>query len=639
VGEVPFEALWASSGHANAEAEAFVHWDEDDPAVVPTACAKCHSTPGYLDFLGADGSAAGAVDNDAPIGTTVECVACHNAATVAKTNVVMPSGVEITGLGPEARCMECHQGRHSTVSVNAGIEEAGLTDDPDTVSEDVGFSNIHYYAAAASQYGTVAMGGYQYEGKSYDAKFDHVAGFDTCVDCHDSHTLELKVEACAECHAGVSSVEDLRSIRMQGSLVDYDGDGDMDEGVADEIAGLQEALYGAMQTYATDVAGSSLVYDAQSYPYFFDDAGERYAAWTARLARAAYNYQTSLKDPGSFAHGGKYIIQLLYDSIEDLNPDLVAGLRRIDHGHFAGSEEAFRHWDEDGAVSGSCSKCHSAAGLPFLFKEGVNVSQPTANGLNCATCHSDLTTFTIYEVESVEFPSGAELDTGNAAGNLCINCHQGRESAVSVNRRITAAGVGDDEVSDQLGFINVHYFAAGASLFGTEAQGAYQYEGKEYVGRFEHVPNFGTCTDCHSTHQLEVEVEACGNCHAGVESAEDLHAIRIDPLDYDGDGDLEEGIAGEVETMREALYAAMQDYAANTVGTGIEYNPQRYPYFFNEEGERYVTWTPRLVRAAYNYQYAQKDPGVFAHNAKYILQVLYDSLQDLGALADGMARP
>jgi Zn finger protein HypA/HybF involved in hydrogenase expression len=357
------------------------------------------------------------------------------------------------------------------------------------------------------------------------------------------------------------------------------------------------------------------------------------------LARAAYNYQTSLKDPGSFAHGGKYIIQLLYDSIEDLNPDLVAGLRRIDHGHFAGSEEAFRHWDEDGAVSGSCSKCHSAAGLPFLFKEGVNVSQPTANGLNCATCHSDLTTFTIYEVESVEFPSGAELDTGNAAGNLCINCHQGRESAVSVNRRITAAGVGDDEVSDQLGFINVHYFAAGASLFGTEAQGAYQYEGKEYVGRFEHVPNFGTCTDCHSTHQLEVEVEACGNCHAGVESAEDLHAIRIDPLDYDGDGDLEEGIAGEVETMREALYAAMQDYAANTVGTGIEYNPQRYPYFFNEEGERYVTWTPRLVRAAYNYQYAQKDPGVFAHNAKYILQVLYDSLQDLGALADGMARP
>ena len=60
------------------------------------------------------------------------------------------------GLGDESRCMQCHQGRHSTVSVNAGIEEAGLTDSPDEISEDLGFSNIHYYAAAATQYGTMA---------------------------------------------------------------------------------------------------------------------------------------------------------------------------------------------------------------------------------------------------------------------------------------------------------------------------------------------------------------------------------------------------------------------------------------------------------------------------------------------------
>ena len=66
--EVPFEDLWAASGHADAEAEAFVHWDEDDPAEVPARCAKCHSTPGYLDFLGLDGTEAGAVDNAAEIG-------------------------------------------------------------------------------------------------------------------------------------------------------------------------------------------------------------------------------------------------------------------------------------------------------------------------------------------------------------------------------------------------------------------------------------------------------------------------------------------------------------------------------------------------------------------------------------------
>ena len=56
-------------------------------------------------------------------------------------------------------------------------------------------------------------------------------------------------------------------------------------------------------------------------------------------------------------------------------------------------------------------------------------------------------------------------------------------------------------------------------------------------------------------------------------------------------------------------------------------------------GNRYTTWTPRLLKAAYNYQYATKDPGNFAHNGQYILQVLYDSLVDMGGDTGGMTRP
>ena len=33
-GEVPFEAAWASSGHADSDAEAFRHWDEEDDGLV-----------------------------------------------------------------------------------------------------------------------------------------------------------------------------------------------------------------------------------------------------------------------------------------------------------------------------------------------------------------------------------------------------------------------------------------------------------------------------------------------------------------------------------------------------------------------------------------------------------------------------
>lgn len=676
VSVIPYEEQWASSPHADASAEAFVHWDEDDPAEVPDRCAKCHSTSGFMDFVGADGSEFGVVEAGVPVGEVIQCEACHNEGTVDLTSVLFPSGVEVTGLDAEARCMQCHQGRNSKVQVDEGIIEAGLDPvaDLDTISEEVSFSNIHYYPAAATQFGTVAMGGYEYEGKSYDAKFDHVEGYNTCNSCHDPHTLEVQFDDCATCHAGLESAEDLPNIRMFGSLVDYNGNGDIEEGIQAEIAGLQAVLYEAMQAYATEVGGDPIVYDSHSYPYFFADAdgnGEasegdgRYGTWTPRLAKAAYNYQMSQKDPGEFAHGGKYIIQLVYDSIEDLNMVLSAPIdmsmmHRIDHGHFAGSEEAFRHWDEDGEVPGSCSKCHSAAGLPLFLEQGVSINQHPSNGLNCATCHNDLETFTRYEVGAVVFPSGAVLnmaeaedDANGLESNMCINCHQGRASTVSMDRAL--ADLPADAVAEGLRFQNIHYFAAGATLFGNEAQGAYQFAGNEYLGRNEHVGRFDSCVECHDTHALEVEFVECADCHENVESASDLVNIRHEDntTDWDGDGDVEEGLAGEIGTVADALYLAMQDYANNNPDAqAIIYDSHAYPYFFidsdgngqSDPGEAiypnaYNTWTPNLLRAAYNYQYAQKDPGAYAHNGLYVLQVLYDSLEAMGGDVSGMTRP
>ena len=60
---------------------------------------------------GGDGSAAGVVDKPAPTKSVIRCVTCHNPAADALSSVTFPSGVTVDGLGGEARCMTCHQGR------------------------------------------------------------------------------------------------------------------------------------------------------------------------------------------------------------------------------------------------------------------------------------------------------------------------------------------------------------------------------------------------------------------------------------------------------------------------------------------------------------------------------------------------
>jgi hypothetical protein len=522
------------------------------------------------------------------------------------------------------------------------LEDAGVLEDMDTVNENLRFLNIHYYAAAASLYGSEVHGGYEFEGKTYQRRNNHVEGMDTCIDCHDPHTLELKVDVCGTCHEDVESPEDFKDIRMNGSRIDYDGDGDTDEGIKGEIETLQEMLMQAIQAYAEEVVGTPIAYDASAYPYWFTGDGERYTTFTGNLAIATYNYQVSFKDPGQFAHNPKYHIELLFDTIEMLNAEIsepidLSNAHRNDPGHFDSTSEPYRHWDEEGVVDAGCVKCHTADGLPFFLQNGVTISMPPADSMECSTCHSDVANISEGElrvVNEVTFPSGNTLTFGEEEpANLCINCHQGRESSNSVHAHIANAGVGDDEVSDALRFRNPHYFAAGATLFGSEAGGGFQYEGMEYSGRFPHARRTDTCIGCHDPHALELDVERCMDCHDNVESKDDIYMIRedddFDPVDYDGDGNTDEPILEEIHSFQDALYTAIQAYASD-MGTSIVYNPDAYPYWFDDAGETFASWTPRLVRTTYNYTWSKKDPGMFAHNADYILQLLYDSIVDIG---------
>ena len=706
---IEIAAIFAESGHADAAAEAFIHWDAETE--VPTSCAKCHSEAGFVDFI-TDGSvdAAAAVPN-APF----TCTMCHNDAADALTSVTFPSGAVVENLGPEARCMTCHQGRQSKVSVDKKITDFAVTDmdvvvepipavdasgapvlDKDGKATTVKFSfpNVHYFAAGGTLYGSQVKMGYEYEGKSYDAKHAHVDGFNTCLGCHDQHSLEVKVEACAQCHEGVATVDDLKNVREPSSSSDYDGDGDKEEGVAFEIAGLQETLYTSIKTYATEVAGTGIVYDAATNPYWFVDAdgdgaidqvdgkNVNYTFFTARLLKATYNYQVSIKDPGAFAHGGKYIIELLVDSIEDVNAAEklttkfdATTLNREDPGHFNGAAAAFRHWDlnDDGTpsytVEAACAKCHSGSALPMLLagetipEEGV----PAGNGLMCLTCHDGANFPARYVVNEVTFPSGKVVTYGEGAdSNLCLECHQGRASKKSVDDRIASfpgAAEAQDVVVEAIkdangkdlkfGFINAHYLGIGAFWFGTDAQGFYEYEGKTYVGVNPHPEVNGQpgCVGCHSPHNGEWDVAGtCATCHAGITDVDEIRWVS-DTTDWDGDGDAKEPIRMEVRPLRDEMYAQIKAYATKTVGTGIAYDSNAYPYWFVDadgddkadvvDGKKvsYTTWTPRLLKAAYNFNFLRKIPGSFVHNPKYALQIEIDTIEDLGGDISKYSRP
>jgi len=306
-------------------------------------------------------------------------------------------------------------------------------------------------------------------------------------------------------------------------------------------------------------------------------------------------------------------------------------------------KEAFTHWNDEGTIPTAFAKCHATSGLhDYLGLDGTEAGKVdkealVGKGITCVACHNEA----IKQLTSVEFPSGSVLEV-TTTDRRCMLCHQGRQSTPSVNTLISEAGVGDDDVSDKLKFLNIHYRAAAATRYGTEVQGGYEYDGKEYVGLYVHDEFSTLCSDCHDNHTLQVTLDRCTECHKDLEKRDQFREIRTTKKDFDGDGNIEEGIDAEIVVLHEELNKAIMAYGKEVAGQPIVYDSHQYPYFFNDtngngvsdEGEarypnRYQSWTPRLLRAAYNYQYVAKDPGAYTHNPFYALQLLQDSLGDL----------
>lgn len=316
-------------------------------------------------------------------------------------------------------------------------------------------------------------------------------------------------------------------------------------------------------------------------------------------------------------------------------PNAVAIGKWSRSGHSDRASEAFAHWDEEGEVPANCAVCHSGEGFRafhgFDGSDGGVREEPFDIGgvVDCETCHAP----GLATVTEITLPSGVAhpVNGGEAA---CFTCHQGRAAGATVTSAV--GEMPEDEPSADLRFVNPHYNQAAATWLGGYGQSGYHYPGKDYTGRFLHAKPVATCASCHDPHSLEVQAETCTTCHFDAPPKD----IRISRVSYDGSGDTTKGIRADIDANAAKLMEMMELYSAEVAGTPILYEPH-YPYFFADangdgvadesEGRSvsYNAWTPRLLKAAFNWKFVTADPGVHAHNPHYALELLYDSIEDL----------
>ncbi len=336
----------------------------------------------------------------------------------------------------------------------------------------------------------------------------------------------------------------------------------------------------------------------------------------------------------------------------------------------------------------SCYKCHNGIGslawqdnLQGTSQAQVIFGDVTVTCITCHDSHQDASGQTMntrrpammtnYSANGLTIQGNFFLDktpvpldkTGN--GTICIFCHQGRESGLTLYKARLAPGA----TIAGSNFFNPHYLGTGAMLWGVNG---YEYADKSYSANSAHQSaNCPTCHMANSTADNEIgghtwrpNRASCNtsNCHAGLgevaakpgsvfpdvdnyRSAEDTHNYTGEP------GGASLSIADSIRVLQQKIIALL-------LTQGIEYDDVNYPYFF-QAGKTHVSdngfkaWTPAVYKAAFNLSFAVKglpaegtsqanvpNASAAVHDYKYIIQLLLDGYEDLtGAPLAGAFRP
>ncbi|HET6487452.1 MAG TPA: hypothetical protein VFH83_13580 [Spirochaetia bacterium] len=302
------------------------------------------------------------------------------------------------------------------------------------------------------------------------------------------------------------------------------------------------------------------------------------------------------------------------------------------------------------ANGGGCQVCHTNEG----FIQSCEGQQITASSFvatpsqpGCFTCHDphERGDLSLRTVAPVKLASGATFDSGN--GNLCATCHHATAAA-----RDLVVPTAANTITPSWG---AHQSPQADIVEGTNL---YEFPGKKYSSSAHKDVIPDGCLGCHMAlprgrygfnssvgghsftivGQVEgavsVNTAGCISCHKDLKAVPGSDAFDIIAQeDYDHNG-VKEPVQVEVAGLLSVL--------VNAQGTGLL---QRLdPPFYKSDGSfNEVTSTakrPALeIAAFYNYRMIADDRSRGIHNAKYVIQVLYDTIHALNPQFDVSRRP
>jgi hypothetical protein len=334
------------------------------------------------------------------------------------------------------------------------------------------------------------------------------------------------------------------------------------------------------------------------------------------------------------------------------------------------------------STSFACNQCHQGLGS-IDFQNNVQGTMDARvlwgdSTVTCWTCHNPhvsqidanvripvkLSINTTYFADPVKNPNGGinkfmdgtDIPSNVGNGIICLFCHQGRESGLTVflnikkNTPVDPYTNPDARLTGINSFQNPHYLESGAILW-AKNNWEYIFGGTPQTyssGIAGHQQE--NCMGCHmgeasangleGGHTWRPRIETCQKCHGSVTNFQDILASA----DWDGNGKRESAFL-EIGAVIDPVagtgnFGLMGQLRQALAAKGIFYNPNGPgQYFFTSEAftTQFTNWTTNTLTAAFNLSFLYKAGNCrYVHNPFYSAQILQDSLRALGVTPTGV---